>query len=200
MFVRIATIIVGLAATGADAFTPMTQRWTGQGRMAVRSEFKVTLKGPNGDLTEIECPPDKFILDAAEEQGVALPFDCRLGSCVACAARVGPEDIGNVDNSEQFFLSDELLADGYILSCAAYPTADITVETFSSDEVNAAFESQHLHWDLAWRPVSCLLSPPTGRESDSGSLPPSSTAPQEPQLQQGGESRGTNPSLPTRPL
>ena len=41
--------------------------------------------------------------------------------------------------SEQFFLNDELLNDGYILTCAAYPTADITVETFSSDEVNARF-------------------------------------------------------------
>ena len=38
------------------------------------TNFQVTLKNPDGTVT-IECPPDKFILDAAEEQGVALPFD-----------------------------------------------------------------------------------------------------------------------------
>ena len=32
---------------------------------------------------------------------MALPFDCRLGSCVACAARVGPDDLEKIDNSEQ---------------------------------------------------------------------------------------------------
>ena len=32
-------------------------------------------------MVEIECPPDKFILDAAEEQGVALPFGEWAGVC-----------------------------------------------------------------------------------------------------------------------
>ena len=87
----------------------------------------------------IECPPDKFILDAAEEQGVALPFDCRLGSCVACAAKLDPDDISKGDNTEQFFLNDDLLEQGFVLTCACYPTADITMETFSSAEVSAQF-------------------------------------------------------------
>lgn len=39
-----------------------------------------------------------YILDAAEKQGVNLPFDCRLGACVACAAKV---EAGTVNDVEQ---------------------------------------------------------------------------------------------------
>ena len=58
---------------------------------------------------------------------------------MACAARLDKDDIPKVDNTEQFFLNDDLLAQGYVLTCACYPTADITMETYTSDEVNAQF-------------------------------------------------------------
>ena len=87
-------------------------------------------------LQTIDCPSDKFILDAAEAAQVSLPFDCRLGSCVACAGKMVE---GTVDNSAQFFLSDELLNQGFMLTCAAYPIADCTVQTHTADEVNALF-------------------------------------------------------------
>ena len=52
------------------------------------SAFKVTLKTPDGDQ-EIECADDTYILDAAEEAGIDLPYSCRAGQpppCVAAAA------------------------------------------------------------------------------------------------------------------
>ncbi len=55
----------------------------------------------------IECPPGVYILDAAEKQGVNLPFDCRLGACVACAAKV---EAGTVNDVEQVILSRTLRA------------------------------------------------------------------------------------------
>ena len=54
----------------------------------------------------IEVPGDKYILEAAEEANLALPYDCRFGSCVTCGGRI---ESGTVDQTDQIFLSDELI-------------------------------------------------------------------------------------------
>ena len=81
------------------------------------------------DVT-LEISENKSILEAAEEAGLDLPYQCRMGVCgVCCCKRV---DEGEVDQVEGMFLSGSEEDEGFALTCIGRPLSDLKIKTNTS--------------------------------------------------------------------
>ncbi len=85
--------------------------------------FQITLL--NRDKTQISVAGDQTILDVAEENGFVLPYACRYGGCITCAARLIS---GKIEQSKAVGLKGYMAEAGYILTCVAYPRSDCEIE------------------------------------------------------------------------
>ena len=65
------------------------------------------------------------LLDALRDQGVDLPYGCKYGGCITCAARL---TAGEVDQRRQVALNNRQIANGYVILCVARARSDITLE------------------------------------------------------------------------
>ena len=67
-----------------------------------------------------DVPKDQPLLNSLEDNGVSLPFGCRYGGCISCAAKLLSGDVkcgGTALNQRQ-------LDEGYILLCVARPKSN----------------------------------------------------------------------------
>lgn len=82
------------------------------------SEVEITL---NGETTTVEVDNSKMLLESFHKNGVEAPFSCKGGVCCTCKAKVLE---GTADMKLNLALTDEEVADGYILTCQAVATSD----------------------------------------------------------------------------
>ena len=84
---------------------------------------KITLANRDGAAYEVDHR--KPLLDSLRDQGVDLPYGCKYGGCITCAAKLTD---GRVNQAPQVALNNRQITDGYVILCVARPLSDCTLE------------------------------------------------------------------------
>jgi|TARA_B100001113_G_scaffold26156_1_gene19010 ferredoxin len=83
----------------------------------------VTIKNRENAIFQVEA--NRPLLDSLRDQGVDLPYGCKYGGCITCAAKLIS---GKVDQRRQVALNNRQISDGYIILCVARPISDCTLQ------------------------------------------------------------------------
>ena len=82
----------------------------------------------DGDEFEYQLPSKgESILDSAMNEGADVPFSCKGGVCCTCKAKVME---GKVVMTENYALSEDEVAEGFILTCKSHPASENIVVDF----------------------------------------------------------------------
>jgi ferredoxin len=73
----------------------------------------------------IACAPDMFVLDAALQAGLRLPFNCRQGICGTCKSRLIS---GDYDMKHGGGIRQREIDQGQFLPCCSKPLGNLTIE------------------------------------------------------------------------
>jgi ferredoxin-NADP reductase len=75
--------------------------------------------------------PGTTILQTARQMGMSPPFSCESGSCATCMARLLEGTVSmHVNNA----LTDDEVADGWVLTCQALPTSPLVHVAYGYEE------------------------------------------------------------------
>tara|TARA_R100000908_G_scaffold60939_1_gene38623 strand:+ start:188 stop:478 length:291 start_codon:yes stop_codon:yes gene_type:complete len=94
-------------------------------------DYSITIKTSDGENI-FQCSDDTYILDAADEAGIDLPYSCRAGACSSCAGLI---ESGTVNQEDQSFLDDDQIEAGFALLCVSYPTSDCVIKGEAEEEL-----------------------------------------------------------------
>ena len=85
----------------------------------------------DGRTESTDHRPGTTILQTARQMGLSPPFSCESGSCATCMARlVEGTAIMHVNNA----LTDDEVADGWVLTCQAVPTVPSVSVAYGYEE------------------------------------------------------------------
>ncbi|WP_025821697.1 hybrid-cluster NAD(P)-dependent oxidoreductase [Shewanella marina] len=74
---------------------------------------------------KVKIKPDETLHTAASKVGLRIPKGCGIGICGTCKVRVTE---GDVTMSHNGGITDEDVADGYVLSCCCVPKSNVKIE------------------------------------------------------------------------
>lgn len=95
-------------------------------------DFKLKLENYlNGDIINITCREDQYILDAIEEVGYEHPYSSRAGADSSTVCKLIS---GTINQDDQSFLSEDETLKGLIMIDVAYPTSDCHIITHYEDQ------------------------------------------------------------------
>jgi ferredoxin len=92
--------------------------------------YKVEIEH-EGQKHVLDVPEDESILSIALEAGLTVPYDCNLGVCMTCPARL----VNGTVDQDQGMLSEDVIEKGYTLMCVAYPRSDCTIRVIPEEEL-----------------------------------------------------------------
>lgn len=106
--------------------------------------FQIALNFEDGVTRFIEATGNEMVADAAYRQGVNIPLDCRDGACGTCKCRAesGRYDLG--DNFIEDALSEDEIAEGYVLTCQMRAESDCVISVPASSLVCKIEQSSYL--------------------------------------------------------
>jgi 3-ketosteroid 9alpha-monooxygenase subunit B len=112
-----------LLPAGVDAARIHVERFTPAGEATVEAAapdgITVTI-ALNGKKATTDHRPGTTILQTARQVGMSPPFSCESGSCATCMARLTE---GTAQMHVNDALTDDEVAEGWVLTCQAVPTS-----------------------------------------------------------------------------
>ena len=83
----------------------------------------------DGEETHFTQSAKEFLLDAALDAGVDVPYACKGAVCCTCRAKVIE---GKMEMAMNYSLTDDEVAEGYVLTCQAMPRSERLVVSYDA--------------------------------------------------------------------
>ncbi len=117
-----------LLSLGVDSSRILQERFGGK-RLIAGTELET--EAPAGTIEFVRSSrtcsftSGRTLLEAAELNGVSIPYSCRQGQCGTCATRLLSGDV-TMDSEDG--LDADLKAQGYVLTCVARAQGDVRLD------------------------------------------------------------------------